>query len=65
MSDRVLNASLHKVNIVIYLWPETLIEFDHVFLLKLEAATGGALLRKKMFLKILQISLENTCVGVS
>ena len=30
----------------------------------LEAATGGALL-KKMFLKILQYSQENICVGVS
>ena len=31
---------------------------------KLEAVTGGVL-QKKMLLKILQYSLENTCFGVS
>ena len=30
----------------------------------LEAATGGVL-KKKLFLKILQYSQENSCVGVS
>ena len=36
----------------------------HVCTICTEAATGGVLF-KKMFLKILQISQENACVGVA
>ena len=38
--------------------------FPYLIIFFLEAATGGVL-QKKVLLKILQYSLENTCVGVS
>ena len=49
-----------------HLWsiPNTLKWQDCKIFTKPEAATGGVL-EKKLFLKICEVSQENTCVGVS
>ena len=46
-------------------WLEEFLDDEGAFYNGAEAATGGVLYKKRMFLQNSQISRENTCVGVS